>query len=96
MTWIYEVNLEVDADVRAAYLEWLRPHVQEMLDLPCFEQADLFEDTQGQWVVQYRAVSKEAIDTYLNTYSKQMRGDGLRRFEGKFKATRRVLQHIER
>lgn len=94
MQWIYEVNLQVDASIKDDYLSWLRPHIQEMLELPTFESAELFEDEQGQWVVQYRAPSREAVDQYLNEYSKKMRGDGTNRFAGKFSATRRVLKKI--
>lgn len=95
MNWIYEVNLKVDADIKEAYLDWLRPHIQEMLALPSFSDARLFADQDDQWVVQYHAPSREAIDQYINDHAKKMRGDGVNRFAGKFSATRRILRPLE-
>lgn len=95
VTWIYEVNLRVDADIKQAYLTWLKDHIKEMLELPCFERASMFEDQEGQWVVQYHAPSREAINRYLESYAKKMRGDGTNRFAGKFQATRRILEEIQ-
>lgn len=91
MHWIYEVNLNVQAPAREAYLLWLRKHIEEMTALPTFESAKLFEEEQGRWVVQYFARSKAQIDRYLEEFAPQMRGDGLTRFEGQFEATRRIL-----
>lgn len=91
MSWIYEVNLFVDEEIKDAYLEWLRAHIQEMLELPCFDNATLYCDEVNNWVVHYYAPSRESIDTYLETYAQQMRGDSAARFSGKFKAKRRIL-----
>lgn len=94
MTWIYEVNLSVDAAIKQDYLTWLKAHIKEMLDLPCFDRAFLFEDQEGQWVVQYQAQSRQAIDDYLEKYAEKMRGDGTNRFAGQFQATRRILGEL--
>lgn len=91
MSWIYEVNLFVQEEIKESYLTWLRAHIQEMLDLPCFEKATLLCDEDNNWVVHYHAPSRESIDAYLKTYAQQMRGEGLARFTGKFEAKRRIL-----
>lgn len=95
MTWIYEVNLSVEDSVKEDYLIWLKAHIKEMLDLPCFHKATLLEDEKGQWVVQYHADSRQAIDSYLESYAEKMRGDGTNRFAGAFQATRRILGELE-
>jgi len=41
MSIIYEVNVEIDADVYQAYIEWLRPHADHILALPGFKSASL-------------------------------------------------------
>lgn len=95
MTWIYEVNLNVESAIQQDYLVWLKAHIKEMLALPCFHKAALFEDENGQWVVQYHAHTRQAIDEYLQSYAKKMRGDGTNRFAGQFQATRRILSEID-
>ena len=40
---VYEVNVEVDAAVHEAYRAWLRDHVAEMLALPGFRGAKVFD-----------------------------------------------------
>jgi hypothetical protein len=40
---VYEVNLDVNADVFAAYRAWLDEHIGSMLALPGFVGAEVFE-----------------------------------------------------
>lgn len=40
---IYEVNIEVDAAAHDEYRLWLRDHIAEILALPGFAGAKLFE-----------------------------------------------------
>lgn len=41
MAVVYEVNLEVDADIADAYVAWLVPHMAEMLAIDGFLQTTL-------------------------------------------------------
>lgn len=106
MTIIYEVNLKIQNDTAEDYLKWLRPHIDEILKLDGFVRADLFsrnpEDEGGEkdanhvyFTVQYHLVSRQALDDYLKNHAPRMREDGLKRFGGKFTASRRVLQFVE-
>jgi hypothetical protein len=96
---VYEVNLEVDAAVAEAYAAWLAPHVGEVLAVPGFVSAEWWavEDDDRQpggavrWCVQYRVESRAALQTYFDEHADRLRGDGLDRFGGRFRATRRVL-----
>jgi len=38
---IYEVNLEADAAIEAAFDTWLRDHIADMLQLPGFRAAEI-------------------------------------------------------
>lgn len=40
---IYEVNCDVDEDVAEDFLCWLRPHVEELLELEGFESAEIMK-----------------------------------------------------
>lgn len=96
---VYEVNVEVDAAIHEAYRAWLRDHVAEMLALPGFSGAKVFDvleppPSAGRvgLCVQYALKDREALDDYLREHAPRMRADGVARFGDRFVATRRVLR----
>lgn len=94
---IYEVNLQLDIDIYNNYLIWLKPHIQQILNLPGFIKAFLLleqnitNQATKHITVQYHVESQEHLDNYLKNYSLQMRNDGLTKFKQKFTATRRIF-----
>lgn len=95
---VYEVNLDVRADIHAAYLAWLGEHVAEMLALPGFVAAGIFErrepppaEGRRALTVHYRVTDEVALARYLAEDAPRMREAGARRFGDAFTATRRVL-----
>lgn len=95
---VYEVNLDVRADIHESYRAWLGDHVAEMLALPGFVSADIFErrdpppaDGRRALTVHYRLTDEAALARYLTEHAPRMREAGLRRFGDAFTATRRVL-----
>ena len=95
---VYEVNLEVRDEIIADYRPWLAEHVRDMLRLPGFVSAEVFErrdpppaEGTHALTVQYRLVDQDALDRYLMQHALRMREAGLRRFGDAFTATRRVL-----
>lgn len=100
MKAVYEVRVEVDHEVAAEYLLWLRDHMKQIVEAASFERADLFtleheSPRVAIWVVQYVASSRAIIEDYLNHHSKSFRGDAITRFGGKFKIERRILNFQE-
>ncbi|GAB2627165.1 DUF4286 family protein [Novilysobacter erysipheiresistens] len=96
---VYEVNLDIDADVIAAYRRWLDAHVAEICALPGFTGARVFEvvepaTAEGRVAlcVQYLLRDAAALDDYLADHAARMRADGLARFGGRFNASRRILR----
>jgi antibiotic biosynthesis monooxygenase (ABM) superfamily enzyme len=94
----YEVNLDVDTDVFAAFRAWLDEHVRHMLALPGFVSAEVLERTdppppggRRSLCTIYRLSDAAALERYLREDAPRMRDDGLQRFPGRFSATRRVL-----
>ena len=101
---IYEVNLQIDADIVDEYVAWLVPHMQEMLTLPGFtscQLADTVDLSQGcvgapdpgrsvHMTATYLLESREKLQEYFDVHAKRLRGDGTSRFTGKFSATRRI------
>lgn len=97
---IYEVNLEADAGIEAAFDTWLRDHIADMLQLPGFRSAEILGDStapQGRIrrTVQYRLADQASLDEYLREHAPRMRAQGVARFGERYSAERRVLAHRE-
>lgn len=94
---IYEVNLSVDADVAVAFALWLKPHVEAMLRFEGFERARILSmpdesDGTSLMTVWYEVRDGDALESYFKEGAEAMRAEGLARFGGRFRATRRILQ----
>ncbi len=50
-TIVYEVNVEVETEIAAAYRAWLHDHIAEILALPGFVDASAFEVLDPSWRV---------------------------------------------
>ena len=101
---VYEVNLSIDPAILDSYLAWLRPHMDEMIQFPGFQSHRLHkikpseyiskEPGEENWlcyVASYELDNMESLQQYFDVHSKQMRGDGVSKFNGKFRAWRRTL-----
>lgn len=96
---VYEVNIDLDAGIEADYRAWLRRHVDDILALPGFLDARVFDVADPPpalgriaLCVQYRLRDEAALRDYFDQHAPRLRGDGIARFGGKFSATRRVLR----
>ena len=97
---IYEVNLEADAAIEAAFDTWLRDHIADMLQLPGFRAAEILGDRSAppgrvRRIVQYRLTDQASLDEYLRLHAPRMRARGVELFGDRFTAERRVLAHRE-
>jgi quinol monooxygenase YgiN len=95
---VYEVNLSVDWGIADAFRAWLVEHVDAMLALPGFVDAQRFDVLQSagqgeraEFCVHYRLRDAAALDAYLEHHASAMRAQGLARFGDRFSASRRVL-----
>lgn len=101
MAILYEVTLEINADIAARYDAWLTQHVAEMLTLPGFLDADIWvaddDSTQPKQVVRvvhYYLEDRAALDAYYRHHAARMRDEGITRFGEQFRATRRILRPV--
>lgn len=99
---MYEVNLDVEADVAIEFRAWLDAHVREILDLEGFLGATLLEvrdpaaaEGRVALCMQYVLRDAVALDAYLRDHAPRMRAEGLARFGGRFTAQRRVMDVVE-
>lgn len=99
MNTIYEVNLEVEPDLREVFLDWLPGHVKRMLALPGFvdavvETEERAADVPPTFCVRYRLESRQALEDYFENHAAHMRQEGIDKFGGRFKAARRILETV--
>ena len=99
---VYEVDLAIDAAIADAYRTWLTAHVGELLALPGFTGARVFEvlepapaPGEARLCVQYTLRDEAALATYLREHAPRLRAAGLARFGDRFRASRRVLHTLE-
>jgi len=98
---VYEVSIDIDVELAADYRAWLAEHVRELLTLPGFTSARVFEveaeSAEPQrvgLVVQYRLSSHEALVRYLADHAPAMRAKADAQFLGRYSAKRRVLNPL--
>lgn len=97
---VYEVNLTVDSSIYDEYIEWLRAHIDEILELEGFMSALILESRAAthhhrSLVVHYRIESEEALNAYFEGPARRIRTDGAERFGDQATASRRVLRVLE-
>ena len=98
---VYEVNVDLDAAIERDYRAWLDAHVREILALPGFTGARIFDVVEPHpdtglvaLCVQYALRDAAALDAYLRDHAPRLRADGVARFGDRFRAHRRVLRDI--
>jgi len=98
---VYEVGADVDAGIGDDYLRWLGPHVAEILALPGFTGAEVFEvvdpalpDTL-RICIRYRLADAAALQAYLATHAPRLRADGIARFGARVRMQRRVMRALD-
>ena len=91
---IYEVNIDLDAGIEAEYRDRLRGHVAEIIALPGFIDARVFDiveptlDGRIGICMHYRLQDETALHAYLEQHAPRLRADGITRFGGRFSASR--------
>lgn len=90
---LYEVVITVAPEIRADYLAWLKPHMDEMLTFDGFLSAAMFvnSENENEITCHYRLKDQSAMNAYLEGPAKEMRADGVKRFGDNIRATRRIL-----
>lgn len=98
----YEVNIIIATQYLEDYRLWLTRHIQEMLQLPGFINAQVLKEygledrAFSHLTIQYTLDNPKSLQLYFDNHAQRMREQSLKLFSGKFTATRRmfeILQH---
>lgn len=76
--FIYEVSIQLPVEILPEFKDWLRPHIEEMAQLPYFTTATLFEaknleNSSTELKVHYTLTSPSSLDLYLQEAAPRMR-----------------------
>jgi hypothetical protein len=98
---IYEVNLTINSDIYSQFQLWLRNHITEMLQFPGFIKASILKQEQKnkpeqeELTVQYQLENRTALETYFIQFAPRMREEGIKLFNNKFSAERRIFEVVQ-
>jgi len=98
---IYNVTVNVDESINQEWLNWIKLHIPKVLATGKFVDAKLtkvlIEEEMGgaTYSVQYKALSREALDSYYAHDAERLRNEGLKQFADKMLAFRTELEVID-
>ncbi|WP_104734878.1 DUF4286 family protein [Hanstruepera ponticola] len=99
---IYNVTINIDDSVHNEWLEWMKSeHIPQVLATGKFKEARLtkvlVEEEQGgvTYSIQFRALSRQALDDYYNNDAEALRNESSKKFADKMLAFRTELEIID-
>ncbi|WP_430410490.1 DUF4286 family protein [Kordia sp.] len=98
--YIYNVTINVDDSIHAAFLTWIETHIPEVIATGKFTNARLVqvlvkEEIGTTYAVQYTATSQDALEAYYKEDAPKLREEGLKKFGDKMLAFRTELKVIK-
>ncbi|MBK9726679.1 MAG: DUF4286 family protein [Saprospiraceae bacterium] len=98
---IYNVSVKIDPQVHEEWLTWMRlHHIPRVLSTGSFlksriSRLDIQEDDGITYIIQYDAISQEALNNYMIRYAPALQKEHIERYANRFVAFRTVLEVIE-
>ncbi len=97
---IYEVNASGPLELRQAYGELVRAHIEILMQQKGFLDAQWFErDPEDEeapagtflWTLHYHVENRRSLDAYIQGIGQTLRKEAKERFAGKVQVNRRIL-----
>lgn len=98
---IYNVTVSVDQSIHRDWLIWIKEHIPQVLATGKFTEAKLTKVLVEQdldeltYSIQYRAKSREHLESYYNNDADRLQGEGRNKFADKILAFRTELEIID-
>ncbi|MGB5983456.1 MAG: DUF4286 family protein [Nonlabens sp.] len=98
---IYNVTCNMNQSIEERWLEWIKEHIPQVLGTGLFMDARLTRvlvqenDGSSTFSVQYRAIDRKALDSYLKEYADGFRKEGLEMFSDNVLSFRTELEIID-
>ena len=94
---VYEVNLQIDSIAADEYAEWLGPHIEQILDIEGFHNAEWFvcdsKDDKVNWSIRYHLDNRESLENYQQNHAPALIKKGIDKF-GKYLTSNRRVMHL--
>lgn len=97
---IYNVTVNIEESIHDEWLEWIKNHIPQVLATGKFIDARLtkvlVEEEMGgtTYAIQYKAKSREALESYYQNDAADLKQEGLMKFADKMLAFRTELEII--
>ncbi|RZP15263.1 MAG: DUF4286 family protein [Flavobacteriales bacterium] len=98
---IYNVTINIEESIHDEWLEWIKNHIPQVLATGKFIDARLtkvlVEEEMGgtTYAIQYKAKSREALESYYQNDASGLKQEGLMKFADKMLAFRTELEIID-
>ena len=97
---IYNVTVNIDKTVTEEWLVWINQHIPKVLATGKFKEAKLTkvlvnDEEADTYSIQFRAHSRDSLDSYYAKDAEQLRAEGQQRFADKMLAFRTELEIID-
>lgn len=98
---IYNVTVNIDADVHDEWLEWMRStHIPDVMNTGCFSESRISrihaeEEGGMSYAIQYIALSQDKFDVYQQLFAPKLQHEHSAKYQGKFAAFRTMLSIVE-
>jgi len=99
--YIYNITLSIDKSIHNEWLQWIEPHINEVLATGKFSEARLTKvlvndaNEENTYSIQYRAKTRKDLDDYYLVFADKLRTDGMQKFGNKMLAFRTELRMIK-
>ena len=98
---IYNITANIDQSIHDEWLKWIKEHIPQVLATGKFTEAILtkvlVEEEMGgtSYSIQFRAKSREALESYYSQDAEGLRQEGLKRFADKMLTFRTELEIVD-
>ena len=98
---IYNITANIDQSIHDEWLKWIKEHIPQVLATGKFTEAKLtevlVEEEMGgtSYSIQFRAKSREALESYYSQDAEGLRQEGLKRFADKMLTFRTELEIVD-
>ena len=98
---IYNITVNIDKSIEKEWLLWMKEtHIPEVINTGMFVSAQINkvlvkEKMNGiNYSIQYSCENKDALNKYQKTFAQKLQQEHTKKFEGKFIASRTLLEVI--
>ena len=98
---MYLVKIRIDEEIADEWQRWMQQvHVPDVVKTGCFDKAWIARDTAGDgagrraYRMIYLAPSRADYERYQERFAPDLQEDHTRRFEGRFDASREILEVV--